>query len=525
MNLIQTLYINSGKDPLRDSFGWAAPEYHIMGWALSCLQLHKLYGNVTLYANSPAARLLIDTLQLPYTNVNLAPDELTLIHPNLWVLSKIYTYSLQEEPFLNIDGDVFLFERFNPNLPAGELIAQNVEVATEHFYTAVQKELMRNLTFFPDCVKTDFESGIPIQACNAGILGGRNIPFFQEYSKTAFEYVNKNADRLNRISVNMFNVFVEQHLFYALSKAKGLKVSVLFEEIINDRGYRHLGDFHETPFNLKYLHLLGEFKRDEYTCIQMAARLRQLYPDYYDRTVALFRENNIRLSPGGFLNKTGSLSNKTDEKNNIHLQRLKFASKQCPPEIKKKSFQNDFEKFYRQLLSFISCHNGPDPQSPKYLNERDSFSHLRYQYLFADISVISDKTVVRCPKTEIIESSFNWAGLLNKYYREVGYYKELKINKGRFYNLAVPENTDNGFSLYDIDQIENIIFKLLSEPLSVGELLLKMQIHFEDSVLQNHKEAYKNLIFSSIKQLAAKKAIHPLLYEPKINSLHNNNIF
>ena len=170
MNLLQTLYIDKSKDLFRDSFGWAAPEYHLMGWALSCLQLHKVYGNITLFANSQAADLLIDKLQLPYTEVNLAHNKLTLIHPNLWALPKIYTYSLQEHPFLHIDGDVFLFEPFNPNL---------------------------------------------------------------------------------------------------------------FEGIVEDRGYRYMSDFQDVPFNRSYLHLLGHFKRDEFTCIQMAEKIKKLYPDYY----------------------------------------------------------------------------------------------------------------------------------------------------------------------------------------------------------------------------------------------------
>ena len=85
-NIIQTLYLND-KDPFHNPFGWVAPEYHLMGWALSCLQLQKLYGNITLFADSPAVRLLIDTLQLPYSQVYPTHDELSLIHPDLWALS------------------------------------------------------------------------------------------------------------------------------------------------------------------------------------------------------------------------------------------------------------------------------------------------------------------------------------------------------------------------------------------------------------------------------------------------------
>ena len=225
MHFIQTLYINDNKDPFRDSFGWVAPEYHLMGWALSCLQLHKFYGKVSLFANSPAARLLIDTLQLPYASVSLAHDQLSLIHPALWALCKIYTYTQQEQPFLHIDGDVFLFEPFGSDLLEGELIAQNVEIATERYYIPAQKELMRHFTFFPPCIKKDFESGIPVQACNTGIIGGSNMSFFRDYASLAFDCVHKNADRLNRVNMNRFNIFFEQHLFYAESATKSLRLS------------------------------------------------------------------------------------------------------------------------------------------------------------------------------------------------------------------------------------------------------------------------------------------------------------
>ena len=187
MYFIQTLYIDKNKDPFRDPFGWSAPEYHLMGWALSCLQLHNLYGNITLYANSQGANLLIDTLQLPYTEAFLTHDNLKMIHPDLWTLVKIYTHSLQEQPFLHIDGDIFLFSPFDSKLLEGELIAQNIETATENHYTRSQKELMREFVFFPLCIQKDFESGLPVQACNTGIVGGNNLSFFRDYADWAFE--------------------------------------------------------------------------------------------------------------------------------------------------------------------------------------------------------------------------------------------------------------------------------------------------------------------------------------------------
>ncbi len=65
MKFIQTLYIQDNQKVLSNSFGWAAPEFHLMSWCLSFLQLKKYYGDIELYANSPAVELLVGYLNLP----------------------------------------------------------------------------------------------------------------------------------------------------------------------------------------------------------------------------------------------------------------------------------------------------------------------------------------------------------------------------------------------------------------------------------------------------------------------------
>ena len=126
------------------------------------------------------------------------------------------------------------------------------------------------------------------------------------------------------------------------------------------------------------------------------------------------------------------------------------------------------------------------------------------------MSGVSNKVIVRCSKTEVIESSFDWAGMFNSTYRTgAGYYSELQLTKGQFFNLVVPEDTDNGFSLYDINELDQALLLLLSEQLPINKILLTMQEYFDDEMLQNHYDVYEKLILSSIKDLVIKKAIKP----------------
>lgn len=89
MNIVHTFWIDKGKDPLKDSFGWCSARYHLMSWALSCLQLHQFYEDLELITDRKGKELLIDQLKLPYKKVRVELDDLDLVQiPGLWVMKK-----------------------------------------------------------------------------------------------------------------------------------------------------------------------------------------------------------------------------------------------------------------------------------------------------------------------------------------------------------------------------------------------------------------------------------------------------
>jgi hypothetical protein len=537
MNLIQTINLFGINNPFENAFGWRKPEYHLMSWALSSLQLKANYNNITLYANDAGAKLLIDALELPYTNIFLSHTDLKGIDKNLWALPKLYTYSLQEEPFLHIDGDVFLFGKLPDRLFNAELIAQNMEEAT-HYYTSTQLQIIDHFTYFPNCVKIDFESHIPIRAVNAGILGGSNIEFIKEYCSQAFRYVSNNAQHLSKIDADRFNVFFEQHLFYSLAKERNLLISLLFEDLVKDNEYKYLGNFHETPFKLKYLHLLGHFKKDENTCIQMAAKLRELYPEYYYRIIHLCKKNGVQLSNRMYMEKDyftvtdyiynsqkarGTYNkNKTSIINGSNLTQTDVGS---APELKlparfieninpgagneidETDLKNDLKKFTAGLQFVVDANT---KFSGEYLYGRDLESERWYGSLFSDEDNIENKMICLCDEVTIIESVFDWAGLVNKHNRVgVGYYENLELVAGRFYNMVVAEVINSGFSLHDLDEMEKLILENLTEPATVNEMLNKLKVYVEEEVIENHYDEYKELVITMLKQLVLKKAIKP----------------
>lgn len=81
-----------------------------MGWTLSSLTLRKYYEYVELYTDTHGFDVLIKQLQLPYSKAKVVFDDRTRYPKGLWALPKIKTYSLQEKPFIHVDGNIFIWE-------------------------------------------------------------------------------------------------------------------------------------------------------------------------------------------------------------------------------------------------------------------------------------------------------------------------------------------------------------------------------------------------------------------------------
>lgn len=535
MNFIQTLYINNEASVFKDSFGWAKPSYHLMSWGLSSLTLNERLGKIHFFGNKAAAEILINILDLPYDSINTKYHKFSLPNKNLWALPKIFTYAAQKAPFLHIDGDVFIFSPFSEILIKGDLVAQNEEIATD-YYISTQQELKQHFTYLPECVMEDFKKSEPIRAVNAGILGGSDIGFFQHYTKEAFEYVEQNLTNLSKINADRFNVFFEQHLFYSLAKKKNKQISYLFPDIVNDNQYQHLGEFHEVPCSKRYLHLLGHYKRDEITCLQMASKLRELYPGHYERIIRICHDKKMDypfkklytyyFNDGKSYNELVEGAERAYSKSIVRNFKDNYAKKnkeniRCLEVLsnlfKKKnqdifnngdieSLLSDYESFCNDLIEKLD-----ETQFMKEeLYGRDIKSQRWYCMLYGENGVINSDMIVRCKDNFIVESNYDWAAIYNNAYRVgVGYYEGVRIEPGTYFNLVVQEASDYDVSLYDIDEMEKLILKYIETPRTINSVLKEMEQYIEDDVLQHYYESFQELVFSFLKQLVVKKAIAP----------------
>lgn len=274
----------------RNTGGWVDKKYNYMSWALSCLQFKKYYGNIELVTDLLGYDLLVNKMNLPYSNVNVCLDELNDYHPDLWALGKIYAYSLQNEPFIHADGDVYIYKKFDCSFEKSPIISQNIERGYD-LYKQVYKNLENTLVYIPGVLIESKNINNQIIAINAGIIGGTNVDFFKSFAKEAFLFVDKNKSILNRINIGLFNIIYEQALLYALAENKKIEINYYLKDA--NQAFDGLCDFINLPGQNGYLHAIGPYKQQKTIGDNLAYRLQSDYPEFYYKIMNLLRTNQL----------------------------------------------------------------------------------------------------------------------------------------------------------------------------------------------------------------------------------------
>lgn len=273
--------------------GWPARKYNYFSWALSCLQLCAYYKDVGLVTDDLGKYMLIDKLQLPYTSVSVDLNKLEDYDAGLWALGKIYAYSIQEEPFLHVDGDIFIWRKFDDRINNAGLSAQNREIGLIE-YAETFDDIFKKFAFVPAYLK-ELEGVKYVACCNVGIIGGEDIPFFKRYTGEVFRFIDENRDSFRMHIKNMntayINIYYEQVIFNQLAKQNNKEITYLFPDRLDvpkDVGYFHCADAHGG-----FMHCLGTFKKNRQVYRMLEIKLRTLYPEYYQRIVDLTESSEI----------------------------------------------------------------------------------------------------------------------------------------------------------------------------------------------------------------------------------------
>jgi hypothetical protein len=289
----------------RSNGGWLEKKYLYMSWALSCLQLNKFYDNLELVTDELGYTVLIDKLRLPYKRVIVSMDRLNHYHNDLWAVGKLYAYSLQQEPFIHVDGDVFSFEKFDRRIENASLVAQNRLFIGAESFNAMVEHVLESFTDVPHHMRQSRQRQTFNCIYNSGIFGGHDIESILTYARTSLNFVNVNLelisrhiDYLERDSTTSFktnahdflNSIIESYFF--TSFAGNAKIECLLEDATLS-GFKNARFLDAESTRVTYTHPMYHNKKDTVVCAQLEYKLKQGFPDHHYRILSLLDDFQI----------------------------------------------------------------------------------------------------------------------------------------------------------------------------------------------------------------------------------------
>ncbi len=295
MKIIQSFWTRNSFKLEQLQGSWLDHSYALMSWALSNHTITQFY-DVELYTDDFGYDILVNKLGLNYKKVHFVFNHYPYpFSDKLWCYNKLYTYSLQEEPFLHIDGDVFIWKAFDDALLDSPLIAQNLEKNLPNYIECLA-EMKVHFDYLPDYIFNNQLGGNDLLASNAGIFGGTNYSFFKQLRVEAFDLLDKNKDFFDRVPIGYMNIMSEQYLFDLLAEQNNIKINYLLNEVAQPPNYLELNLLSRVPKYRNYIHIMGA-KKNAVTCHQMAVVLfrenRALYKRCFDTSGHLSKINSL----------------------------------------------------------------------------------------------------------------------------------------------------------------------------------------------------------------------------------------
>ena len=106
---------------------WGTERNHRLAWILSFECARRHYPSTALVTDDDGARLLVDGLGLEFDSVSLGLNELDRRDSTWWTAGKLVAISEQDEPFVHLDPDVFLWAPLPTALTDAPVFTQNPE--------------------------------------------------------------------------------------------------------------------------------------------------------------------------------------------------------------------------------------------------------------------------------------------------------------------------------------------------------------------------------------------------------------
>jgi len=265
---------------------WASERHHLLSWILSVETARKHYPKTRLVTDSAGAEILVEQLGLRFDTVSTGLDGLERFDPRWWALGKLHAYRAQQEPFVHVDADVYLWNKLPEQLAESPVFGQSPEPIEYYFYNPDKfKHLANRGAWIPEELTWSMNTGQPMVAVCCGIMGGTDMDLINHYASTAVRLVEEkpNADLWfpeetdNMLFEQFFlSVCVEYRRQGIMSSANPPRIGYLFANC-------HEPYDPQAASRVGYTHLIGRAKQNHYLLDLLERRVRKDYPSFFER--------------------------------------------------------------------------------------------------------------------------------------------------------------------------------------------------------------------------------------------------
>lgn len=275
----------------RQGRSWREPKHHLLAWGLTLRLAQKHFAETALVTDSDGKALLVDRLGLQFSEVSTELDELRDVDPGWWALGKLVAYSLQRQPFVHLDTDVFLWKPLSPALQSADVLAQCPEWFSFDHGRGQQKTIEELFERHDLSMPKEWEWAVSrtdthFREENCGIMGGNRVDFIRHYAESAIRLVTdpahtslwaelRHKDGLNMLIEQFWlSACLDYHRLDPASPYRGVSIRYVFPSM--ERAFDP-----QAAALAGFTHLLGDTKAHPEVASRMEQRVEMLDPAFH----------------------------------------------------------------------------------------------------------------------------------------------------------------------------------------------------------------------------------------------------
>jgi hypothetical protein len=247
-------------------------------YLLSALLIKKHGYEIDMYCDEYSYNIYS---MIPYNNITIVDFAEDGIDSKFWIYGKIKTHSLMNEPYVHIDGDVFLFrDVIGDNLKKYGSVVQMIE--NEKMMNSFYENYNKSIDPFLKLNDNINWNKYNLSAYNCGVVGFNDMTMKNKYANTVKNTLlalSKSAD-FNDIKhkySGMFLIVEQSYLYYLLNEENRKPFEILNINEVVKRNY----NWNSVANEMGYVHLWGHTKYKDSTIEAIKLKIKSFFSEYY----------------------------------------------------------------------------------------------------------------------------------------------------------------------------------------------------------------------------------------------------